>query len=110
MFIEQKKRSKNLVQGPGARKNCLVIESYIDHVYSDFDCKILNVGEVNYNVFDQMPVVCKVICKKTRTETFNQKYVQDFSTFDVGVFINSLRMELQKLRLYAECCEGVNKC
>ena len=55
-----------------------------------------------------MPAVCELICEKPKTETFNQKYVQDFSTFDVGVFLNSLRMKLQNMRLYAECCEGVN--
>ena len=49
-----------------------------------------------------MPVVCKIICKKTKTETFNQKYVKYFSTFDVGVFSNSLRMKLQNMKLYEE--------
>ena len=57
-----------------------------------------------------MPVVCEIICEKTKTKTFNQKYVQDFSTFDVGVFLNSLRIKLQNMRLYAESCEDVNKC
>ena len=84
--------------------------SLIDHVYSNFDCKILNVGVVNYNVSDHMPVVCEIVCEKPKTVTFNQKYVQDFSSFDVWVFLNSLRMKLQHMRLYAECCEGVNKC
>ena len=39
---------------------------------------------VNYDVSDHMPVVCEIICRKTETKTFNQKYVQDFSTFDVN--------------------------
>ena len=61
-------------------------------------------------MLDHLPVVCKIICEKTKTEAFNQKYIQDFSTFDVGVFLNSLRMKLQNMSLYAECSEGVNKC
>ena len=56
-----------------------------------------------------MPVVCEIISEKPKTVTFNQKYVQDFSSFDVGVFLNILRMKLQNMRLYAECCEDVNK-
>ena len=39
-----------------------------------------------------MPDGCETICEKTKTETFNQKYAQNFSTFDVGVFLNSLKM------------------
>ena len=57
-----------------------------------------------------MPVVCEIICEKTKTETFNQKHVQDFRTFDVEVFLNSPRMKLQDMRLYTECFEGMNKC
>ena len=57
-----------------------------------------------------IPVVRKIICEKTKAETLNQKFVQHFSTFDAGVFLNSLRMKLQNMKLYAECCEGVNKC
>ena len=79
-------------------------------MYSNLDCKIQNVVVVNYDVSDHMPVVCEIISEKAKTEAFNQKYVQDFSTFDVGVFLNSLRMKLQNMSLYAECSEGVNKC
>ena len=43
---------------------------------------------------NHIPVVCKFICGKTKTETYNQKYVQGISTFDVGVFLNCLRMKL----------------
>ena len=82
--------------------------SLIDHMYCNLDCKILNVGVVSY-VFDHMPVVCEIICEKAKTETFIKKYVQDFSTFDVEFFLSSLRMKLQSMRFYAECCEGVNK-
>ena len=78
------------------------------HDQSNLDCKILNVGVVSY-VFDHMPVVCEIICEKAKTETFIKKYVQDFSTFDVEFFLSSLRMKLQSMRFYAECCEGVNK-
>ena len=37
-------------------------------------------------------------------------HVQDFSTFDVRVFLNNLRMKLENMGLYAESFEGVNKC
>ena len=79
-------------------------------MYSNLDSKNLNVNVVNYDISDHMPVVCEIVCEMTKTKTFNQRYVQDFSTFDVGVFLNSLRMKLQNMRLYAECCEDVNKC
>ena len=67
------------------------------------------VDVVNYFMSDHMLAMYEIICEDTKTEAFKQKYVQDFSIFDVGVFLNSLRMKLQNMRLYAECCEGVNK-
>ena len=79
-------------------------------MYSNLHCKILNVGVLNYDVSDHMPVVCEIICETTKIEVFNQKYIQNFSTFDVGVFLNNLRMKMQNMSLYAEISEGVNKC
>ena len=101
---------KQFVNSPTRYSADFSSNSLIDHVYSNIDFKILNVGVVNYDVSDHMPVVCEIICEKTKTEAFNQKYIQDFSTFDVGVFLNNLRMKLKNMSLYAECSEGVNKC
>ena len=53
---------------------------------------------VNYDVSDHMPVVCETVCEKIKTETFNQKYVQEFSTFDVWVFLNNFRIKVQNIR------------
>ena len=90
---------KQFVNSPTRYSADFSSNSLIDHVYSNIDFKILNVGVVNYDVSDHMPVVCEIICEKTKTEAFNQKYIQDFSTFDVGVFLNSLRMKLQHMNL-----------
>ena len=68
------------------------------------------VDVVNYFMSDHMLAMYEIICEDTKIEAFKQKYVQDFSIFDVGVFLNSLRMKLQNMRLYAKCPEGMNKC
>ena len=68
------------------------------------------VDVVNYFMSDHMLAMYEIICEDTKIEAFKQKYVQDFSIFNVGVFLNSLRLKLQNIKLYAECCEGVNKC
>ena len=65
---------------------------------------------MNYDVSDHMPVVCETVCEKIKTETFNQKYVQEFSTFDVWVFLNNFRIKVQNIRFYAKFCEDVNRC
>ena len=58
------------------------------------------------------PFICH-LCAKLFVKILKLKiltYVKYFSTFDVGIFLNSLRMKLQNMRLYAKCPEGMNKC
>ena len=53
------------------------------------NCDIL----ITYHISDHMPVVCEVSCEKNENGVSYQKSVQDFSKFNVGVFLNDLNVK-----------------
>ena len=57
-----------------------------------------------------MPVVCEVSCEKNKNVVSNQKSVQDFSKFNVGVFLNDLNAKLNNMRMSITNRENVNEC
>ena len=66
----------------------------IEHVY--IRCEKFNVNVVNYDMSDQKSIVCEVSCGKNKNEVCYQKSVQDFSKFDVWVFMNNFNVKIEK--------------
>ena len=87
-----------------------LFSSLIDHVYTNFRCEKLSVNVANYDISDHMPVVCEVSCEKNENGVSYQKSVQDFSKFNVGVFLNDLNVNLNKMKICIQNRENVNKC
>ena len=54
-------------------------------------------------------IVCDVLCEKTKNKVCYQKSVQNFNTFNMGVFLNNLNMKLRSMKLSIESCVYLNK-
>ena len=101
---------RQVVNSPTRCSSDFSLSSLIDHVYTNFRCGKLNVNVVNFDISDHMPVVCEISCVKSKKGVCYQKSVQDFSKFDVGVFLNNLNVNLEKMRLSITNFEDVNVC
>ena len=73
--------------------------SLIDHVYTNFRCEKLSVNVTNYDISDHMSVVYEVSCEKNENGVSYQKPVEDFSIFNVGVFINDLNVKFNNMKI-----------
>ena len=102
--------AKQFVDSPTRLSSDCSSSSLIDHVYSSFGREKLNVNVVDYDISDHMPVVCEIKCLMNKNELCYQKSVQDFSKFDVGVFLNDLRRNLGKLKMSITKGEDINEC
>ena len=91
--------ARQVVKTPTRHSSDYLSNSLIDHVYTNLRCEKLSVEVVNYDISDHLPVVCEILCKKKENVICYQKSVQDFSKFDVGVFLNDLNANLGKLKM-----------
>ena len=69
----------------------------------------MNVNIANYDISDHIPVVCGVLCEKTKNKVCYQRSVQDVSILNV-IFLNNLNMTLRSMRLCMESCVNDNEC